>query len=193
MIDYNIISISKVKIDQLSEFYKKVFKSRYKTLTNHWRWWYRSNYLGYEPIILIADNKVVGQAGLISVKIQIEKEILPAIWFVDFAVLPEYQGLGLGKILTKEWMNICPNQITFCNDLSLRIFKKFGWEENNFSKRLARPINPIKWLPFFKRFNLNFFSKAYRNLLNKNLGEVNTINPYFLTKNILVLPFAKLF
>ena len=33
MIDYNIISISKVKIDQLSEFYKKVFKSRYKTLT----------------------------------------------------------------------------------------------------------------------------------------------------------------
>ena len=108
MIDYNIISISKVKIDQLSEFYKKVFKSRYKTLTNHWRWWYRSNYLGYEPIILIADNKVVGQAGLISVKIQIEKEILPAIWFVDFAVLPEYQGLGLGKILTREWMNICP-------------------------------------------------------------------------------------
>ena len=127
MIDYNIISISKVKIDQLSDFYKKVFKSRYKTLTNHWKWWYRSNYLGYEPIILIADNKVVGQAGLISVKIQIEKEILPAIWFIDFAVLPEYQGLGLGKILTKEWMNICPNQITFCNDHSLSIFKKFGW------------------------------------------------------------------
>ena len=127
MIDYNIISISKVKIDQLSEFYKKVFKNRYKTLTNHWKWWYRSNYLGYEPIILIIDNKVVGQAGLIPVKIQIEKEILPAIWFVDFAVLSEYQGLGLGKILTKEWMNICPNQITFCNDHSLSIFKKFGW------------------------------------------------------------------
>ena len=52
MIDYNIIKISKVKIDQLSEFYKKVFKSRYKTLTSNWKWWYRSNYLGYEPIIL---------------------------------------------------------------------------------------------------------------------------------------------
>ena len=97
MIDYNIISISKVKIDQLSEFYKKVFKNRYKALTNHWKWWYRSNYLGYEPIILISKNKVVGQAGLIPTKIQIEKEILPAIWFVDFAVLPEYQGLGLAN------------------------------------------------------------------------------------------------
>ena len=77
MIDYNIISISKVKIDQLSEFYKKVFKDRYKTLTSHWKWWYRSNYLGYEPIILIKDTKVVGQAGLIPAKIKIEKEILP--------------------------------------------------------------------------------------------------------------------
>ena len=183
MIDYNIIKISKVKIDQLSEFYKKVFKSRYKTLTSNWKWWYRSNYLGYEPIILYADNKVVGQAGLMPTKIEIEKKILPAIWFVDFAVLPSYQGQGMGKILTKEWMNICPNQITFCNDQSLRIFKKFGWEKNNLSKRLARPINPIKWLPFFKKFKLNFFSKAYKNLLNKNLGTVNVVNPYPINSN----------
>ena len=187
MIDYNIISISKVKIDQLSEFYKKVFKSRYKTLTNHWRWWYRSNYLGYEPIILIADNKVVGQAGLISVKIQIEKEILPAIWFVDFAVLPEYQGLGLGKVLTKEWMNICPNQITFCNDRSLEIFKKFGWAENNYTKRLVRPINPIKWLPFFKKFESNFFGMVYKNLLKKKFSHINLIRPYSIKDNYKIL------
>ena len=187
MIDYNIISISKVKIDQLSEFYKKVFKNRYKTLTNHWKWWYRSNYLGYEPIILITDNKVVGQAGLIPIKIQIEKEILPAIWFVDFAVLSEYQGLGLGKILTKEWMNICPNQITFCNDRSLRIFKKFGWAENNYTKRLVRPINPIKWLPFFKKFELNIFGTVYKNLLKKKFKEINLIQPYSLKDNYKIL------
>ena len=101
MIDYNIIGISKVKIDQLSEFYKQVFKSRYKTLTSNWKWWYRSNYLGYEPIVLVTDNKVVGHAGLIPVKIKIGKKILSAIWFVDFAVLPKYQSLGFGKILTK--------------------------------------------------------------------------------------------
>ena len=187
MIDYNIISISKVKIDQLSEFYKKVFKGRYKTLTNHWKWWYRSNYLGYEPIILISNNKVVGQAGLIPTKIQIEKKILPAIWFIDFAVLPEYQGLGLGKILTKEWMNICPNQITFCNDRSLSIFKKFGWSANNYTKRLARPINPIKWIPFFNRFKLNIFGSVYKNLLKKKFDEINQINPYHIKKNYKIL------
>ena len=193
MINYSIISISKVKIDQLSEFYKKVFKNRHKILTNHWKWWYRSNYLGYEPIALIADNKVVGQAGLIPVKIQIEKEILPAIWFVDFAVLSEYQGLGLGKILTKEWMNICPNQITFCNDHSLRIFKKFGWADNSYTKRLARPINPIKWLPFLKKFELNIFSSVYKNLLRKKFDKINIIHPYSIKDNYKILfdSFAK--
>jgi len=187
MIDYNIIKISKVKIDHLSEFYKKVFKDRYKTLTNHWRWWYRDNYLGYEPIMLCSGDTVVGQAGLIPTKIEIEKKILPAIWFVDFAVLPAYQGKGIGRILTKEWMNICPNQITFCNDLSLKIFRKFGWEENNFSRRLARPINPIKWLPFFKKFKLNFFSNTYKNLLDKNLKEVNMINPFSISSNYKII------
>ena len=94
MIDYNIISIQKVKIDQLSEFYKKVFKSRYKTLTNHWKWWYRSNYLGYEPITLITDNKVVGQAGLIPVKIQIEKETIKETQLATQLVQPKPEDPG---------------------------------------------------------------------------------------------------
>ena len=81
-----------------------------------------------------------------------DKEILPAIWFIDFAILPKFQGLGLGKVLTKAWMKICPNQITFCNDKSLKIFKKLCCEENNYTKRLARPINPTKWIPFLKKF-----------------------------------------
>ncbi len=168
MIDYSIISISKVKIDQLSEFYKRAFKNRYKTLTKYWKWWYRSNYLDYEPIVLISNNQVIGQAGLIPTKIRIEKKILPAIWFVDFAVLPEYQNQGLGKILTKEWMNICPNQITFCNDYSLSIFKKFGWATNYNTKRLARPIDPTRWIPLFNKFRSNFFRSIYKNLLKKN-------------------------
>lgn len=187
MINYSIISISKVKIDQLSEFYKKVFKNRHRTLSNHWKWWYRDNYLGYEPITLVVDNKIVGQAGLIPVKIQIGEEILPAIWFIDFAVLPEYQDLGLGKVLTKEWMKICPNQLTFCNNHSLKIFKKFGWHENYYTKRLARPISPTKWIPFLKKFELNAFNSVYKNLLKKKFSNSRLINPYSLKDNYKVL------
>jgi|TARA_B100001964_G_scaffold242160_1_gene316244 GNAT superfamily N-acetyltransferase len=187
MIDHNIVGISKVKTEQLSEFYKRVFKNRNKILTNHWQWWYRSNYLGYEPIVLISNNKVVGQAGLIPTKIRIEKEILPAIWFIDFAVLPEYQNQGLGKILTKEWMNICPNQITFCNDYSLNIFKKFGWSTNFNTKRLARPIDPTRWIPLLNKFRLNIFSSIYKNSLKKKFSNINAIDPYPIKSNYEIL------
>ena len=37
-IDYRIEKISKIKVDQLSQFYQKVFKSRYKLLINNWKW-----------------------------------------------------------------------------------------------------------------------------------------------------------
>ena len=136
MIDYNIINISQVKIDHLSEFYKKAFNKRHITLIKHWKWWYRNNYLGYEPLILLNKSEIIGQAGLIPVKIKVENKILPAIWFVDFVVLPKFQGQGFGKILTEAWMKTCPNQITYCNNKSLSIFKKFGWEENKSTKRL---------------------------------------------------------
>ncbi len=184
---YKINKISEIATDQLSEFYKRVFKNRYKTLTKHWKWWYRSGYLDYEPIVLISNNQVIGQAGLIPTKIQIEKKILPAIWFVDFAVLPEYQNQGLGKILTKEWMNICPNQITFCNDYSLSIFKKFDWATNYNTKRLARPIDPTRWIPLFNKFRSNFFNSIYKNLLKKKFNNIEMISPYSIIDNYKIL------
>ena len=99
MIDYNIIGISKVKIDQLSEFYKQVFKSRYKTLTSNWKWWYRYGYSKYEPLIILSDGKVIGQAGIQPVDLKIKNEKFLAVWFLDFAILPEFRKKGLGKIL----------------------------------------------------------------------------------------------
>ena len=39
-------------------------------------------------------------------------------------VLPEFRKSGFGEQIIKEWMKICENKITFCNDLSLKIFKK---------------------------------------------------------------------
>ena len=183
MIDYNIINISEVKIDHLSEFYQKVFNKRHSTLIKHRKWWYRNNYLGYEPLVLCAQNKVLGQAGLIPVKIKVNNKILPAIWFTDFAILPNFQRKGLGKILTEAWMKICPNQITFCNDKSLKIFKKFGWEENNATKRLARPTNPIKWMPFLKNIKFDLLSNLFRNSLKKNIQNTVDLKPHPVNEN----------
>ena len=140
MLTYKINKISEVETNSLSIFYKKVFFKRYKSLTQNWKWWYRVGYNNFEPLILSVDNKIIGQAGLLPVDIKIKEKAIKAIWFIDFFILTEFRGKGYGQILTKEWMKICPNQITFCNNQSLKIFQKYGWE-NNLKTKSAKKRN----------------------------------------------------
>ena len=62
MSEYNIIPISKVKVEQLNEFYKKTYPKRYKTLTNNWQWWYNCKNINQHPIVLLHRDDVIGQA-----------------------------------------------------------------------------------------------------------------------------------
>ena len=109
--------VSKCKINKISEiskekllpFYKKLYPERYKNLTENWKWWYRVDKNFAEPIILSLDDKVIGQAAFLVNNLIVSKKQIPAIWFQDYAVLPEFMGFGLGKLLTKEWMKECEN------------------------------------------------------------------------------------
>ena len=184
---YKINKISEIKEEQLLDFYKKVYKNRYKNLANNWRWWYRAGSSGYESLILSIDNKIIGQAGLLPIELNILGKKTSAIWFVDFAILHEFQGKGYGKILTKEWMRICPNQITFCNNLSLRVFKKLGWKNNLSTKRLAKPLNALKFLPGFKKFNFNLSSSALKYFIKRKYRQEFPIKVYKINENFKII------
>ena len=178
MSEYNIIPISKVKVEQLNEFYKKTYPKRYKTLTNNWQWWYRSKHSKLRPLTLLIKDKIVGQLGLLPVDLNNDEKMISAIWLTDFAILPEYQGKGFGQILTKELMKTCSTQITFCNDLSLKVFKKCGWETNFSTKRLIKPINILKFLPITRKLNFKYFEKTLKyftrvSLKNKNIVKIH--------------------
>jgi len=187
MLRYKINKISEVENDLLSEFYKKIYQKRHNSLSNNWRWWYRVGHNEFEPIVILVDNKIIGHAGLLPIDLNILGKKIPAIWFVDYAILNKFQGKGYGKILTKEWMKICPNQITFCNNLSLRIFEKFGWKNNLSSKRLAMPINASKFLPLVKRLNLNFLNSPLRNFIKKKYNRNISIDPYKIDDNYKII------
>jgi GNAT superfamily N-acetyltransferase len=144
---YAIHPLSDADDNERSHFYQKVFPGRSDVLSKHWRWWYRVGYLDQEPLIVIERNRVIGQAGLIPVSLSFRGNQFSAIWFVDFSVLPEYQGQGIGKELTQRWMELCPNQITFCNEKSANIFEKFGWHQLSSTYRCGAPIQPLHWLP----------------------------------------------
>ena len=187
MLRYKINKISEVENDLLSEFYKKIYQKRHNSLTSNWRWWYRVGYNEFEPIVILVDNKIIGHAGLLPIDLNVLGKKIPVIWFVDYAILNKFQGKGYGQILTKEWMKICPNQITFCNNLSLRIFKKFGWKNNLSTKRLAMPINASKFLPLVKRLNLNFLNSPLRNFIKKKYNRSISINPYKIEDNYKII------
>ena len=187
MLGYKINKISEIAAEQLSDFYKKTYHKRHKTLTSNWRWWYRIGYSEFESLILSIDNKIIGQAGLLPIDLNILGNKVPAIWFVDFAILPEFQGKGFGQILTKEWMKICPNQITFCNNQSLRVFKKFGWKNNLSTKRFVRPINTLKFIPIVRRLKLNFVNRALRYLIKKKYSRNVSINSYKIGDNFKII------
>ena len=186
-VKYKINKISEIATDQLSEFYKKTYYKRYKSLTSNWRWWYRVGYNELEPLILSVDNKVIGQAAYLPINLNILGNIVPAIWFVDYVVLPEFKGKGLGKILSKEWMKICPNQMAICSDDSLRVLKKLGWKDNYTTKRLARPISTLKFLPILKNLKLNFVNRTLRYFIKKKYSRNISINPYKISDNFKII------
>ena len=181
MSTYKITKISDVEQSQLFEFYKKIYFDRHKTLIKNWQWWYRSDYTQYETLVISLEKKIIGQAGLQPVDLSVNGKMISAAWFLDFAILPEFRGKGFGKILTQKLMETCPHLITFCNSKTLGIVRKLGWQENSSIMRLARPINPIKFIPILKK--LNFFDIIFRSSMKNKFSFKNIIKPRVINDN----------
>ena len=49
--DYKIKKISEVNTELLKQFYKTAFSSRYRSLTRHWKWYYKIGVSNFEPLI----------------------------------------------------------------------------------------------------------------------------------------------
>ena len=164
--NYKIRKISSISKNLLYDFFKLAYPHRYTNLIEHWKWFYRLGYNDYEPIVIEVDSRIIGMAGLIPSKLRCNEKILESIWFTDFIILKEFRNKGYGSILTKEWMKICPTQITFCNNESLKIFKKFSWESNNYTYRNVKPINILNIIPLINKFN--FQSKRNKSFVSIN-------------------------
>ena len=165
MRNYITKNISEVNINDLLNFYKVAFKSRHPIFFNNFKWFYRMEDSNYEPIVIFEKGKIVGHAGLIPEFIKYKKKNYKFIWFTDLVILPEFRKTGFGEQIIKEWMKICENQITFCNDLSLKIFKKLDWGESFTISRYVKPL-------FFDKF---YFKKYLHKEDFKNL-KVNKID-----------------
>ena len=184
MLNYTIKKITQVDRRDLEDFYKLVFKNRYKSLIQNLEWWYRLNDTKCEPIVLILNNKIIGHLGLLPTKIKFNGKIKNASWYIDFAVLPEFQGKGAGSTLVKAGTNLSDIQLAFCNQAALKVYQKLNWKINYLTQRLVRPINPIKWVPILKKTNLKILKKIYNFSLIKKTKELSFVEPINFNENM---------
>ena len=176
---FDIKKISEVDPVLLKDFYSHAFRYE-ENIANNYMWRYRNGYNNCEPIALIINDKICGHAGLIPTDLKINGVKNKAIWFTDLYIAQKYRDIGFGKILTNEWMKICPLKITICNDKSLNLFKKLKWKYNHNLKRNIKVLNYISLLPFFKNFQK---STEVLNTQDKFL-EVSMVNNKILSEII---------
>ena len=164
MSKFHIKKVSEIDKKKLLKFYQESFdyKNNNPDILN---WRYRPGFKSFEPLVLEVDEEICGHAGLIANDLKIKDDIKTGIWFTDFYVKEKYRSLGYGKLLTKEWMKICPIKITLCNDLSLKIFKKMNWSYNNKFLKKIKITNLLNFIPIFKK------SKELE-INNNNLGDL---------------------
>ena len=116
----NVKSAFDVDRQELQAFYKKLYPHRFLLLTKSWKWLYRPDKFDNNiPLVVEKEGKVIAHAGMIPFKIRLNNQVYTAMWYVDFAVLPEFQRKGLGVRLTKHWMDFADLHVTFCNEKSL--------------------------------------------------------------------------
>ena len=135
-----------VEAGAVEQFYKTMYADRPVALDRLWRWLYRPDFLDSvrPPLVLRHDGRVIAHAGMIPFEMDLgDGEIMSAAWFVDFAILPEHQRQGIGKLLTEDWMRHPDVGVTFCNEKSIGVFKKFGWIESFDTRLIYLFINPL--------------------------------------------------
>lgn len=163
--DISILSAHDINNNLLIDFYRRVWPNRLNH--NIWKWLNRTSYYNNKiPLIILHRNEVVAHAGIIPFKVLVDDKCYTASWFIDFAVLPEFQRQGLGIKLTKQWMEFSDLNVTFCNEKSMGIFKKFGWIESFKTYHHIYPLLAFDH-PFFVRHTPIIVSRVLNTLSSR--------------------------
>ncbi len=142
--DTGVRAAAEIPAAALEDFYDRMYPGRAAFLKRHWRWLYRvgSRESVPSPLVAVAGERVVGHGGLIPVTLRRGGEERTAAWFLDFAILPEFQRKAVGGLLVHTGMLSCPLQIAFLNERSWRMVEKLGWETRSHTfgfRLLLRP------------------------------------------------------
>lgn len=131
-------------------------------------------------LLAISKDKVIGQLGLIPVKLKLGKEIYDAQWACDLMISPDYRKSGIASKLFEVAKN--RNAITLGNNASPdadKLMLKWGFKPIASGKNMVFPLNAehiLKWvtpqrlnfsIPVIKKFVQPYFSYKTNKLKEK--------------------------
>ncbi|HTH51534.1 MAG TPA: GNAT family N-acetyltransferase [Pyrinomonadaceae bacterium] len=113
----------------------------------YWKWHYLEHPLidsNDLPIWVLRDGKrIVGQAAALPADLKVGDTRLRAAWVLDFVILEELRGRGLGKALVRAISERYP--VTFqlgTNEMSTGVFLSLGWTPMGSLHRYQRVLFP---------------------------------------------------
>lgn len=112
-----------------------------------WRWHFLENpntSLDDVPLWLVVNEEgVIGQMASIPVEVKVGASRKRALWIVDYILLPECRGTGLGKRLLDIPLEYCPTLLTLgYNEHSAKVMWRIGWVSLGQIKRFQRLLFP---------------------------------------------------
>ncbi len=110
------------------------------------RWWWQSS----QPPILLAEHSgtraLAGLCAYMPFRLRTSGRERDAAWFVDFYVLPDMQGRGLGRRLTEAVQSRFAVTASLSQTaMAWRVFQKLGWRERAAVEMSMHPW-PKSWL-----------------------------------------------
>lgn len=127
--ELSIVSAHEVREDALYEFYRTQYPGR--ALAATWKWVNRASFGEQRiPLAVLYRGRMIAHAGAMPFHVVFKGATYTASWYIDFAVVPEFQRQGVGILLTKRWMDHADLYVAFANERSIGVLKKYGWVES---------------------------------------------------------------
>jgi len=159
--ELKLITADELEPRILDAFLRRFFsQGKCDFLLEHGAWWHKGNHNRW---IILADDSIAGYCAFIPTDIKIAQTVVPAIWWVDIIIAPEYRGRGLQSVFDDKIRENDLLKIGFPNELAARIHKKHGWGvRDDFQVRLLalrpRLLNQVKQAKGFRCVILHLFA-----------------------------------
>jgi GNAT superfamily N-acetyltransferase len=133
--EFEILQLQSKHLAELSEFLQSAYPGEERKANLLYLHWYylqnpNTDSAGSPPVWAVTrGNKIVGQLATIPVQLKAGASYTKAIWILEFILLEEFRGKGLGKRLVLAARERYPTMITLgINEASTRVFASLGWK-----------------------------------------------------------------